>query len=91
VVTTSNSCTLVGIDAELVEVECTISLAPADLRKPGSGLTRTIAARTIDPLIKVARTIADLLDPDDLDAGHLREATAHHDAAPTVDLVSHVR
>lgn len=87
-VTTSNSCTLVGIDAE---VECTINLAPADLRKPGSGLVLPIAVRGIDRLIKVARTIADLLDPDDLDAVRLREATAHRDADPTADLVSHVR
>lgn len=90
-VTTSNSCTLVGIDAELVEVECTINLAPADLRKPGSSLACPIAARSIDRLIKVARTIADRLDPDDLDAGRLRDATAHRDAAPTADLVSSVR
>lgn len=89
--TTSSSCTLVGIDAKHVELECTINLASADLRKPGSDLARPIAARSIDRLIKVARTIADPLDSDDLDAGRLREATAHRDAAPTADLVSHVR
>jgi hypothetical protein len=90
-VTTSNSCTLVGIDAEIVEVECTLNLAPADLRKPGSRLDLPILARSIDRLIQIARTIADRLDLDDLDAGRLREATAHRDAAPTADLVSHVR
>ena len=90
-VTTSNSCTLVGIDAEIVEVECTINLAPADRRKPGSRLNLPIAARSIDRLIQIARTFADPLDPDDLDAGRLREATAHRDAATTADLVSHVR
>jgi len=90
-VTTSNSSTLVGIDAEIVEVECTINRAPADLRKPGSRLDLPIAARSIDRLIKIARTIAARLDPDDLDAGRLGEATAHGNAAPTTDLGSHVR
>lgn len=88
---TSNSCTFVGIDAELVEVEGTINLAPADPRKLGSGIDLPIAARSIDWLITVARTIADPLDPDDLDTGRPREATSHRDAAPTAALVSHVR
>jgi len=90
-VATSNSCPLGGIDAEIVDVECTISLAPADLRKPGNRLDLPIAARGIDRRIKVARTIAARLAPDDLAAGRQGEATAHHDAAPTVDLGSHVR
>lgn len=90
-VTTSNSCALVGTDAELVEVEGTINLAPADPCKLGSGLDLPIAARGIDRRIKLARTSADRLDPDNLDAGRLREATGHHDAPPTADLLSHVR
>jgi hypothetical protein len=41
-------------------------------------------------LSKVARTIADLLGQDDLDAGCLLEAAAYRDADPTADLVSRV-
>jgi hypothetical protein len=37
---------------------------------------RSVTARSIDRLIKVARTIADLLSQDDIDAGCLLEAAA---------------
>jgi len=162
VIATVKSCTLVGIDAELVDVECTIArglpqysvvglaapsvkegatriqralksvgydlplkkvtinLAPADLRKPGCGLDLPIALavlvaegvidpraiadllvlvktrpfrashHTIDRLIKVARTIADPMSQDDIDAGCLLEAAAYRDVDPTTDLVPHV-
>ncbi len=52
---------------------------------------RSFTARSIDRLIKVARTIADLLGQDDIDAGCLLEAAAYRDVDPTADLVPHVR
>jgi predicted ATPase with chaperone activity len=51
---------------------------------------RSFTARGIDRLIKVARTIADLLGQDGMDAGCPLEAAAYRDADPTADLVSHV-
>jgi magnesium chelatase family protein len=54
----------------------------ADLVRRGS----TFTARSIDRLIKVARTIADLTDQDAIDAGCLREAAAYRDRNPAVDL-----
>jgi magnesium chelatase family protein len=51
---------------------------------------RSFTARSIDRLIKVARTIADLLGQDDIDAGCLLEAAAYRDSDPTADLVPHV-
>jgi len=51
---------------------------------------RSFTARSIDRLIKVARTIADLLGQDDIDAGCLLEAAAYRDVDPTADLVPHV-
>jgi magnesium chelatase family protein len=51
---------------------------------------RSFTARSIDRLIKVARTIADLLGQDDLDAGCLLEAAAYRAVDPTADLVPHV-
>jgi magnesium chelatase family protein len=51
---------------------------------------RTFTARSVDRLIKVARTIADLLGQDDIDAGCLLEAAAYRDLDPTADLVSQV-
>jgi predicted ATPase with chaperone activity len=113
VIATVKSCTLVGIDAELVDVECTIGAMARSSRsaempsavmratcKLGGLGERTLAdlvakrrsftARRIDRLIKVARTIADLLGQDDLDAGCLLEAAACRDADPTADLVFHV-
>jgi magnesium chelatase family protein len=51
---------------------------------------RTFTARSVDRLIKVARTIADLMGQDDIDAGCLLEAAAFRDVDPTADLVSQV-
>ncbi len=51
---------------------------------------RSFAARSIDRLIKVARTIADLLGQDDIDAGCLLEAAAYREVGPTANLVPHV-
>jgi magnesium chelatase family protein len=51
---------------------------------------RSFTARSIDRLIKVARTIADLMSQDDIDAGCLLEAAAYRDVDPTADLVHHV-
>jgi magnesium chelatase family protein len=51
---------------------------------------RSFTARSIDRLIKVARTIADLLDQDDIDAGCLLEAAAYRDVDPTAHLVPQV-
>ena len=51
---------------------------------------RTFTARSVDRLIKVARTIADLTGQDDIDAGCLLEAAAFRDVDPTADLVPHV-
>ncbi len=51
---------------------------------------RTATARSIDRLIKVARTVADLLDQDDIDAGCLLEAAGFRDVDPIADLVSEV-
>ena len=47
---------------------------------------RSFTARSIDRLIKVARTIADLLDQDDIDAGCLVEAAHYRDVDPMADL-----
>ncbi|HEU0035701.1 MAG TPA: YifB family Mg chelatase-like AAA ATPase [Kofleriaceae bacterium] len=52
---------------------------------------RSFTARSIDRLIKVARTIADLLDQDVIDAGCLEEAAMFRDvdpAAATVHVLS---
>ncbi|TMQ04046.1 MAG: hypothetical protein E6J90_52375 [Deltaproteobacteria bacterium] len=51
---------------------------------------RSFTARSIDRLIKVARTIADLLGQDDIDAGCLLEAAVYRDVDATADLVPHV-
>jgi magnesium chelatase family protein len=51
---------------------------------------RTFTARSVDRLIKVARTIADLMGQDDIDAGCLLEAAAFRDTDPSTDLVSQV-
>jgi magnesium chelatase family protein len=51
-------------------------------RRRGSSIT----ARSIDRLIKVARTIADLLGQDGIDAGSLVEAASYRDVDPTLDL-----
>ena len=51
---------------------------------------RSFTARSIDRLIKVARTIADLIGQDDIDAGCLLEAAAYRDVDPTADFVPQV-
>jgi magnesium chelatase family protein len=49
---------------------------------------RSFTARSVDRLIKVARTIADLLGQDEIDAGCLSEAASFRDVDLTADLVS---
>ncbi|MBS1122992.1 MAG: magnesium chelatase [Deltaproteobacteria bacterium] len=51
---------------------------------------RTFTARSIDRLIKVARTVADLLGQDEIDAGCLLEAAAFRDVDPTADVLPQV-
>jgi magnesium chelatase family protein len=51
---------------------------------------KSFTARSIDRLIKVARTVADLIGQDDIDAGCLLEAAAFRDVDPTADLASQV-
>jgi magnesium chelatase family protein len=51
---------------------------------------RTATARSVDRLIKVARTIADLMSQDDIDAGCLLEAAAYRDVDPLADLVAQI-
>jgi magnesium chelatase family protein len=46
---------------------------------------RTYTARSVDRMIKVARTVADLLGQDAIDAGALREAAGYRDVDPTAD------
>ena len=48
---------------------------------------RSFTARSIDRLIKVARTIADLLGQDAVDAGCLAEAASFRDVDPTADVL----
>jgi magnesium chelatase family protein len=49
---------------------------------------RTLSARGIDRLLKVARTIADLLGQDSLDAGCLVEAAAYRTVDPSVGVLA---
>jgi len=51
---------------------------------------RSFTARSIDRLIKVARTIADLVGQDSIDAGCLLEAASFRDVDPAADLVTQV-
>jgi magnesium chelatase family protein len=51
---------------------------------------RSFTGRSVDRLIKVARTIADLLGQDEIDAGCLLEAAAYRDTDPTAGLASQV-
>jgi len=51
---------------------------------------RTFTARSIDRLIKVARTVADLMGQDEVDAGCLLEAAAFRDVDPTAELLADV-
>jgi magnesium chelatase family protein len=48
---------------------------------------RTFTARSIDRLIKVARTIADLAHQDEIDTDCLIEASAYRDVDPVADIV----
>lgn len=50
----------------------------------------SFTARSIDRVIKVARTVADLLGQDDIDAGCLLEAAAFRDAVATTQLTAGV-
>lgn len=50
----------------------------------------SFTARSINRLIRVARTIADLLDQDHIDAGCLLEAAAFRDVDPAVEVLSAV-
>ena len=52
---------------------------------------RTYTARSVDRLIKVARTIADLLGQDSIDAGCLAEAASYRDVDPTADFLPEAR
>lgn len=47
---------------------------------------RSMSARSVDRLIKVARTIADLLDQDAIDAACLHEAANYRAVDPTTDI-----
>ena len=51
---------------------------------------RSFTARSIDRLIKVARTIADLLGQDAVDAGCLLEAASYRAAELTTSALAHV-
>ena len=51
---------------------------------------RTVTARSVDRLIKVARTVADLMSQDDIDAGCLLEAAGFRDVDPLADLPSEI-
>jgi magnesium chelatase family protein len=51
---------------------------------------RSFTARSVDRLIKVARTIADLLGCDSIDAGCLSEAAQYRDVDPTAHVLPHV-
>jgi magnesium chelatase family protein len=48
---------------------------------------RSFTARSVDRLIKVARTIADLLGQESIDAGCLDEAARYRDIDPTADVL----
>jgi magnesium chelatase family protein len=62
----------------------------ADLVEKRRSFTARSIDRSIDRLIKVARTIADLLGQDDIEAGCLLEAAGFRDIDPVADLVSEV-
>jgi magnesium chelatase family protein len=51
---------------------------------------RSFTARSVDRLLRVARTIADLLGEDDIDADSLREAASYRDVDPVADLMPQV-
>jgi magnesium chelatase family protein len=49
---------------------------------------RTLTARSIDRILKVARTIADLLGQDDIDSGCIAEAAAYRSVDPTLGMAA---
>jgi magnesium chelatase family protein len=51
---------------------------------------RSFTARSVDRLLKVARTIADLLGQDEIDAASLREAASYRDVDPVADMLPQV-
>jgi magnesium chelatase family protein len=51
---------------------------------------RSFTARSVDRLLKVARTVADLLGQDEIDAACLREAASYRDVDPVADLLPKV-
>ena len=51
---------------------------------------RSFTARSVNRLLKVARTIADLLGEEHIDAATLREAAAYRDVDPAADLLPRV-
>jgi magnesium chelatase family protein len=54
------------------------------------GRRRSFTARSVDRLLKVARTVADLLGQDDIDPGCLVEAAHYRDVDPAADVVPEV-
>jgi predicted ATPase with chaperone activity len=65
------------------------STAWVNAPSPRWSSNRSFTARSVDRLIKVALTIADLMAQDDIDAGCLLEAASFRDVDPTAD-ISHV-
>lgn len=51
---------------------------------------RSFTARSVDRLLKVARTIADLLGQDEIDPDSLREAATYRDVDPVADVLPQV-
>lgn len=51
---------------------------------------RSFTAHSIDRLLKVARTIADLTGQDDIDPGSLHEAATYRDVDPLADMLPQV-
>jgi hypothetical protein len=99
VVATIQSCTLDGIDAELIDVECSIDrglpqysvvgLPALSVRKGATRIQSALKTVGYDlPLMKVTRTITDLVGQDDIDPGCLLEAAAYRDVDPTSRLAS---
>jgi magnesium chelatase family protein len=51
---------------------------------------RSFTARSVDRLLKVARTVADLLGQDEIDAACLREAASYRDVDPVAEMLPKV-
>jgi hypothetical protein len=86
VVTTIKSCTLIGVDADLVAVEYTIDHGLPRYRVAGLAAPPVREGAT---RIQRALEAADLLGQDDILAGCLLEA-AYGEVDPTADLMPHV-